>query len=357
MREPNNTEKYSAAVIGTGRIGMMLEADKKRLKPATHFGMWSSHPEFKLEAICDNDPEKFNFAKSHDPSIACYTRPDELLSKHSPDVISISTWRDSHYAIMKLALDHDVSAIVCEKPIAEKEEHAREIVAEANRKGIHLLINHRRRFDPLLYPLKEEISSGIIGEIIQVHCTYVFGLLSTGTHLVDTLRMLLTDVAGEVTWVSAHTPFFQSYHPEDDPNLDGFIGFENGLKVSIQSLSMKDYDSFDFHIYGRNGKIIFKNIGRDIEIYKVNNSVEHEGFTELENSPSIVRGGSPRDQFRFMADNVVECLRGRGTSLSSGEDSLKALEILIAMRKSAANAGAIIKLSQFDNIIQNSRST
>ena len=150
MREPNNTAKYSAAVIGTGQNWYDARGRLKSDLNRPHIlecGARTLNSSLKLFAtmILRN----LIFAKSHDPSIACYTRPDELLSKHSPDVISISTWRDSHYAIMKLALRHDVSAIVCEKPIAEREEHAREIVAEANRKGIHLLINHRRRFDPL----------------------------------------------------------------------------------------------------------------------------------------------------------------------------------------------------------------
>ena len=344
MDEYQTKTKYRAAVIGTGRIGMLMETDPKRLKPATHFGMWKTHPNFELTAICDNDPSKFDFARELKSGVQCYDDPEKLIVEQLPDVISISTWRDTHYEIMKLALKHGVRAIVCEKPIAEKKEHAEEVVAEAQARGIHLLVNHRRRFDPLLYPFREDLKSGLIGEIIQVHSTYVFGLLSTGTHLIDTLRMFFKDIAGEVVWVSAYPAAFPSYHPDDDPNVDGIICFENGLKATIQSLSMKDYDIFDFHIYGRRGKAVFRNIGRDIEIYKVSDSIEHAGFTELENQPSEFRGGAPRNQFHFMADNVLDCLEGRGQSLSSGKDSLIALEILLAMQQSAANHGQRIDL-------------
>jgi len=343
---PNTQTKdiYTAAVIGTGRIGMLMESDPKRLKPATHFGMWSSHPRFDLTAVCDNDPSKFNFAKGLQPDVKCYDDPEKLIVEQSPDVISISTWRDTHYEIMKIALKHRVPVIVCEKPISEQKQHAEEVVAEARAKSVHLLINHRRRFDSLLYPFRDDMKTGVIGDILQVHATYVFGLLSTGTHLIDTLRMFFCDIAGEVVWVSAYPAAFPSYHPDDDPNLDGIICFENGLKATIQSLSMKDYDIFDFHIYGRRGKAVFRNIGRDIEIYKVIESVEHQGFTELESEPSEFRGGEPRNQFHFMADNVLDCLEGRGSSLSTGEDSLIALEILLAMQKSAANGGQRVEL-------------
>ena len=101
---------------------------------------------------------------------------------------------------------------------------------------------------------------------------------------------------------------------------------------------MKDYDIFNIHIYGRKGKALFKNIGRDIEIIKVIDSPEHTGFTELSDQVNRSFGNRKlRDQFSFLAKNVVESLRGNARSLSSGEDSLKALNILSAIQKSVKN--------------------
>ena len=325
---------------------MLLEADPKRLKPATHFGMWASHPRAQLVAVCDTDEAKLAQARALQPGIRTFTRPEELLAEARPDTVSIATWKDSHYAMMKLALSHGVRAIVLEKPIAEEYAHAREIVDEANAKGIHVVVNHRRRFDPLVRQLRDEIKQGLIGEIIQVSCTYVFGLVTTGTHLIDTLRVLLTDVAGDIVWVSAHPSPLKTFHPPDDPNIDGFVGFENGLKAAVQSLSMKDYDNFDFHIFGRKGKIVFKNVGRDIDIYFVRESDEHAGFTELAKEPSTRRGGMPRDLFRALADNAIDCLDGKATSLSSGEDSLKALQVLLAMKESARQDGRRVTVAR-----------
>ena len=145
---------YTAAVIGTGRIGMGLESDPLRLKPATHFGMWQSHPRTRLAAVCDSDPAKLETAKAKAPGIRTFTSPEKLLVEIKPDLVSIATWRDSHYDMMKLALDHGVPAIVLEKPIADTIEQAREIVDRANGLGTHLFVNHRRRFDALLYEIR-----------------------------------------------------------------------------------------------------------------------------------------------------------------------------------------------------------
>ena len=344
LGRPVMAKTFTAAVIGIGRIGMLLEKDPKRLKPATHFGMWANHPRMRLAAVCDSDPEKLKVAQELLPGVKTYIDPERLLAEVGPGAVSIATWRDSHYDMMKLALKHKVPAVVLEKPIAEKREHAAEIVAEARAQGMHLLVNHRRRFDPLLYPLRDEMKAGGFGEMLQVSSYYVYGLVTTGTHLIDTLRMFLTGVAGEVRWVSAFPNMLKTFHPPDDANIDGMLGFDSGLKATVQSLSMKDYDLFEFDFFGRKGKVTLKNVGRDIEIRRVVESPEHQGFTELDDANPERRGGKPRDLFRFMADNAIDCLEGRATSLSTGEDSLKALEILLAMQQSAAAGGRVVEL-------------
>ena len=335
---------YKAAVIGIGRIGMLLESDPQRIKPATHFGMWTSHPRTELVAVCDNDPAKLAQAKGMLPSLETYTDAAALLREIRPDLVSISTWKDTHYEMMKLCLENGVKVIVCEKPIADRYDQAKEIVDQARARDVALIINHRRRFDDILYPLRDDISQGLIGQLLQVTTYYVFGLVTTGTHLVDTLRFLLGPTEGEVEWVSAHPNVLPHHAPPDDPCVDGFIGFESGLKASMQSLDIKKYDIFHFDFYGETGKIVLKNIGRDIDIYRVVSSPEHAGFTELEVEPSEQRGGTPRDQFHALADNAVDCLEGKATSLSTGEDSLKALEILVAMQRSVAEGGTRVKV-------------
>jgi predicted dehydrogenase len=325
---------------------MLLEEDVKRRKPATHFGMWRTHPRAELVAVCDRDPEKLAQAHRLAPGIATYADPAKLLARERPDVVSIATWKDSHYEMLKLAMAAGLRVIVCEKPIAERLDHAREVVDEARERGVELLINHRRRFDSLLHPFRDELANGLVGELLQVTSFYVYGLLATGTHLVDTLRFLLGESAGEVVWASGFANPRPHYAPPDDPCVDAVLGFESGLKATIQSVDLKSYDLFDIAIYGTGGMAALRNIGRDIEIRRVRESPEHSGFTELEPEPSERRGGYPRDQFRALADNAIACLHGTGTSLSTGEDSLRALEILLAIRESAAGGGRPVDLRQ-----------
>ena len=77
-------------------------------------------------------------------------------------------------------------------------DQSKTLIRLINKNKTKVLVNHRRRFDEQAIKLKKLIKKGRIGKIKQVSCFYVYGLLTTGTHVVDTLRMLLNDIAGEV---------------------------------------------------------------------------------------------------------------------------------------------------------------
>jgi predicted dehydrogenase len=323
---------------------MLLEDDRKRLKPATHVGMWLAQPRVDLVAIADSDPAKLDRARTLAPGATLYADAQTLLAEHRPDIVSIATWKDTHLEMLELALANGVRAIVCEKPIAERSEDARAVVDAIAAAGAHLFVNHRRRFDAVVHVLRNEIASGAYGQILQASGYYVYGLTTTGTHLVDTLRFLLLEHAGEVVWAAGHPNELPHFHPPGDPCVDGFVGFENGLKASLQSGDMKAYDLFDVELYGTKGKAVLKAIGREVEIHRVVPSPEHEGFTELESLAGERRGGRPRDQFGFLAEHVLDCLEGRAVSISTGEDALRALEILQAVERSANEDGRRIRV-------------
>ena len=56
-------KKIKVCIIGLGRFGMLLENDKKRLKPATHFGLWSNSKKVNLVGVSDNDLSKKKLLK------------------------------------------------------------------------------------------------------------------------------------------------------------------------------------------------------------------------------------------------------------------------------------------------------
>ena len=337
-------KKIKVCLIGAGRIGLFLEADKKRLKPASHFGMWMKEKQINLSAICDKNFDSFLFAKKFKKNIKFYKNINLLLAKEKPDIVSICTWKNTHYSITKKCIDFGVKTIVLEKPLATKISDGKKLINLAKKHSVKIIVNHRRRFDKEIIQLRKKINNGIIGEIKKVNCSYVYGIQATGTHVVDTLRMLLNNQAGEIEKVVGIKSHKKDFCSNDDVNLDAVLIFQNGLTCSIQVMNIKDYDIFDFHIFGSKGKILISGIGRDIYQYKIVNSKEHSGFKEL--NPKFIKlcRSSPRPQFKMLAQNAMDCFKKKSNPLCDEVDSYKALCVLNALIKSANNNSRKIKV-------------
>ena len=340
-----NKKKIKVSVIGAGRIGLKLEFDKKRLKPATHFGMWIKNKYTNLSSFCDKNSDSLKFAKKLNNKINYYSNYKKMIVNEKPDIVSISTWKDTHYHISKDCLNLGIKVIVLEKPLANNIKQAKKLLDLVMKKKAKILVNHRRRFDSEIIKLERKIIQGEIGEILQVSSYYVYGILTTGTHLIDTLRMLLNRKIGEINKVIGFKNNLNNFKPRDDVNIDGYLFFEKNVVASIQSLDMKSYDNFDIIIYGTKGKIEITDIGKKILKYKIIKSPEHTGFTELSRQAKILTKSKPRNQFGMLSNNAVSCLMNKKTkSLCDEKDSYKDMLIIDRLLKSSKTNGKKIKI-------------
>lgn len=338
--------RYRAVVIGTGRIGLTLETDGKRLKPATHAGMWAGHAGTELVGMADVDPIAGQAAARLFPEIPFFTDPEDMLGRIGADIVSIATAQDTHVPLMRLAAANGAKAIICEKPIADDPDEACAVVDELEAAGIILIINHARRFDPVIRRLAERIKAGDIGEVLQISGTYVYGLVSTGTHLIDTIRMMLPVQAGRACRATAWHNRLPVHHPDGDPCIDGVVEFTSGIRASIQSLSMKDYDHLEITVFGRRGVAKCHDLARRAAIYPVVPSGRHGGFQELSEQASDAWGPATRSYFSLLADHVIACIEGRAKPASSGADGVIALRVLAAMRRSADTGGLPVDIDE-----------
>ena len=232
--------KIKVCIIGLGRFGMLLENDKKRIKPATHFGLWSNSKNVTLVGVSDNDLSKEKIVKKKNSEIKFYTNYKKMLQECKPDIISIVTWKDTHFSITKYASNFGVKVIVLEKPLANNKSQGKKLINIIKKNKTHLIVNHRRRFDDRVIKLKNDIEKNNYGKALQVTVSYVYGILATGTHVIDTLRMLFSNKYGDIVDVIGIKDKNQSFCSPDDLNLNGVLFFERGLICYIQVLKLKN---------------------------------------------------------------------------------------------------------------------
>jgi predicted dehydrogenase len=325
---------YRAAVVGCGRIGAAMEADAKRIKPATHAGAYARGPGARLVALVDPAPERLATAGALFPDAARHPDVDALLAAGVPDIVSVCSPAASHRAIVEQLAAGGVKAIVCEKPIAETPDDGRAMVAACHDAGCLLYVNHMRRFDPQIADARDRVRGGAIGEVLQACAWYVGGVQENGTHIVDLLRYVL----GEVEWVSA-VPEERFPRLEGDANVNALLGFEGGVCATMQALDVTAYNIFDVRFFGRTGSLLLDRLSLHVVETPLRECVDYAGFMELD-VEHAVRRGSSRSFFAPMLAHVIDCLEGRARVRSSGEDGLAALETVWALRRSAEAGGA-----------------
>jgi predicted dehydrogenase len=237
---------------------------------------------------------------------------------------------------LKEAVRRNVKAIFCEKPISDSLASADEMVKIANNQHVPIFINHRRRWDDLYIKIQEYIKQGYLGNIQQVSCYYNAGIANTGCHLFDVLRMFF----GEAKMVMA-------WHKDDanknDPNMDGYIVLENNISVAVQSMDIKNYLIFEFDIYGSKGRIRIENNGFRSSYWSPVKSKRYLGINELvpQDIPFVF---SQPAMFKNAVINIVDCLSGKAQPACSGEDGVKALEMISAFHLSAKSGNKAVSL-------------
>ncbi len=333
------SDKYNAAIIGCGRIASDFDDDPKMLKSygiSTHAGAYIDNPNIELVAAADiSDKQLDKFSKRWRVH-RLYKDYKELLKKEEIDILSICTWNTTHLEILEEAAKNNVKAVFCEKPISNSLENADRMVEIAQKHNIALLVDHRRRWDVLYEKIREYIKAGHLGDIQQVSCYYTSGIANTCSHLFDVLRMFFGEISRVCAWNKNDLN-------KDDPDMDGYIIFENGATATLQSLDARYYSLFEFDIYGTEGRLRIEDNGFKVSYWEKRDSTESLGYTALFQSDSPIRI-TQKAIMKNAVENMVECISSEAAPAGSGIDGVKSLEIICAFHASAKNGNRPVDL-------------
>jgi len=331
------TMAWRAAVIGCGKIGSEYDDDPKRKRISSHAGAYSSVKGAKLVAVADVNREKAAKCKERWDAPASYHSAEEMFAKEKIDIVSICTHPDSHAELVRLAARHGVKAIFCEKPMAKTLAEADEMIALCEKNGILLMIDHQRRFDSLYRQVRSSIMEGKLGKPRQASFYYVKGIMNTGSHMFDMMRFLFGDVKEVIAFPSANPSSLP-----DDPNLDGFVTFKDGMRCCVQALDVDEYGMFEIDIYGSLGRLRISHYGSGFEYYAAMESRQFSGMRELYPAKAPFDAKPSKSPLVEGVKHMLACLDGKEEPVSTGEDGRRALELVQAFKESAKTGKTVI---------------
>ncbi len=291
--------------------------------------------------------------------ITWFTDWDLFISDNELDAVSICTPNGTHLDYGKKAAEAN-KHIILEKPIEVTLARARALITVCKKNKVQLAVIYQSRFQDGMYELKRQIDQGKIGKLIMGDAYikwyrsqeyYDSGawrgtfkldgggvLINQAIHTIDLLQWLV----GPVNTIFGQTGTFDHKRLEGEDNASAVLRFKNGAIGVIQaSTSVQPSQSRRIEIHGEKGSIIIN--GDEIVVFTTDDSDSLNEKKEIPSSgSSSPLGGFSIEPHKKQIEAITDAIHNKRTPVVSGEDSLRSLEIVLALYESAKTNTKVI---------------
>jgi len=331
------------ALIGCGRISPNhIEAAKNN--------------QLDFIAMCDILPEamqeksdKFDLER-----IKRYTDYKEMLDKEKPELVAIATESGKHAAIAIDCITAGCNVII-EKPIALSIADANAIIEAGKEAGVVVCANHQNRFNKSVQYIRKALEAGRFGKLSHgaAHIRWNRGkgyyeqapwrgtwaqdggcLMNQCIHNIDLLRWMM---GNDVDEVMAYTDQLQHPYLEAEDLGLAIVKFSNGSYGLIEGTTNVYPKNLEetLYIFGEKGTV--KAGGTS------DNIIEEWNFDDKLDDPDYVKATyheNPPNVYGFghtpLYADVIDAIQNHRDPYITGEDGKRALEMVLAIYKSAA---------------------
>jgi glucose-fructose oxidoreductase len=328
------------AVVGLGHIAQaaVLPAFAHARKNST------------LVAIVSDDHEKLRKVgrKYKIPLTATYDEYEALLESGDIDAVYIALPNDLHARYSIAAARHRVH-VLCEKPMAMDVEQCRQMIAARDRFGIRMMVAYRLHFEKANLEAIRIARSGRLGDLRFFDSTFSFNvkpgnirtmaehgggpLYDIGTYCINAARYLFRQEPTEVCALAA-TRDDDARFREIHEMVAALMRFP-GDRLASFTVSFGAAPTATYRLVGDQGDL------------RVDNAYE---YTEPITHALTVKGKTrektyaKRDQFAPELLYFSDCIVRERDPEPTAEEGLIDVQIIEALRESAANGGRIVRL-------------
>lgn len=343
----SNSEKIKLGLIGCGRISVNHIA-----------AVLANGSSYAVNALCDIVPERMNAILAQIPedlrnNVNCYVDYHEMLFKDNIELVSICTESGKHASI-GLDVIKSKKHVVIEKPIALSIPDADELIRSSRENNVILYPCHQNRFNKSIQKVKEALDQGRLGSLMHgtAHIRWNRGknyydqapwrgtweqdggaLMNQCLHNIDLLRWML---GNEIEEVFAYTD--NKMHPfiEAEDLGIALIKFKNGSLGTIEGTTSVFPENLEetLYLFGQKGTV--KVGGKSV------NQIEEWRFGDNVDNPDQIKkefGENPPNVYGFghtpLYRDLAKAIRNGSKPYISGEDGKRAVELILAIYKSA----------------------
>lgn len=312
-------QKLRAVIIGCGQIAGGFDERSGSGDIFTHAKAYKSQPLTELAAVSDINEQRAREFSAIWGNPKVYSDIDEMLAEESPDIVSICSPDNTHADMLEKCLkNNNIKAVWSEKPLATDINRAETIVSAYKEKGILLIVNYQRRWQPQMQLIKDSIQKCDLGDIQKVVGFYSKGICHNGSHAIDLL----------LYWFGLPTKFrvFGSHvdFTDDDPTADASLQF-NKFPAYLIGFDERAHTLFEIQIIGTLGRVDIKSSGRNVKWYRVQPDPQFAGYQELHLQDEWIQKNSDQTMAKVLQE-IIEAIHGEREVRSTGESALATLK-------------------------------
>lgn len=218
------SSKYRVAIIGTGRMGGLMEDElpvNQFWRPYGHFSSYQAIEQTEVVAVANRGEERLQrFAKRFDFQNT-YLDYREMIEKEKPDIVSVTTPSLARAEPIIFCAEHGVRGIYAEKGLCASLEEADRVVAACKKNRIAFNWGAMRRHHDGYVRMAEAIADGDIGEPRYATMCASTDLIKHHPHTLDLVSMMFGDPAPK--WVEgafAEPPSAEAEGSRQYPKFD-----------------------------------------------------------------------------------------------------------------------------------------
>jgi len=335
--------KVRVGIVGTGIWGNM------------HIRAYLQHPSAEIVAICDLDEgrarktaERFGIAKY-------YTRAEDMLEEKL-DAISVVTPDTAHADITIKAAEKGIHVLV-EKPLATTIEECQSMIKAASENNVFLMVDWHNRWNPPYYHAWRAIQDNELGEIGYIYyrlsdTIYVPTKMLPWAGKSSVMLFLGSHALDTTCWLIGQKPV-RVYSKRKEGVLTGMgiptadmyvtlVDFANGATAVVENSwvlpqSAPSLIDHKCEIIGSDG-VMYLDPTHDRALVKYTTRTSG-GFPDVSFPDMFITPEVYQRQLGFAVETIyhfIECVRDGKKPLTSGEDGLLNMQLILACEESAS---------------------
>ncbi|MFC4323561.1 Gfo/Idh/MocA family protein [Litchfieldia salsa] len=315
------TKNIKIGVIGLGAIGDRL------------IGSFVEHPEIEVVAVCDTNVERTESMVQKLEAVKGYTNYKEMLEETKLDLVYIAVPPRYHHQIALEVIEKGIH-ILCEKPLANSVEEAKDMMEKAQGKGIIQAMNFPLNYSLGANTFKKMVMDGYVGQLRKLELSMHFPqwprfwqqndwvasreqggfVLEVGVHFIQQAQRIF----GSITPLQSYLEL-PADSTKSEVGISAYLELENGVPFVINGLSdIAGDERISFTAYGTEGTLSLVNWS-ELEGGKLGGPIQTIEATEQSSSllTNLIKAlnGEEAELYDFTAGYeaqvVLEKLRNR----------------------------------------------